>query len=228
MTTKVKQRINHVSSPGISMMKVHNNYIDAEQVTYEEVASVISNKDDPDMLCLTFRVWFIGLLLSASNGFVNQYFWYRSHNEFGLSSGLVILLSFLLGRLFDRILPTKCWSIGSQFRFSFNPGPFTFKEHILIFIMYRSSSHNISLSIPFDVQRLYYHQEPVKCIVGVIFCVSLSLMVFGIAGKFDGAKKDKVFNAYLKTIPNLPLHATHSAQTQIVPNWVTLSTVSFF
>ncbi|CAF1427936.1 unnamed protein product, partial [Rotaria sordida] len=38
-----------------------NNSNDDEQSPYEEVAVNISNKDDPTMLCLTFRSVFIGI-----------------------------------------------------------------------------------------------------------------------------------------------------------------------
>jgi hypothetical protein len=179
----VKQQIDHSGSLHTIMLDVHNNYIDAEEVAYEEVASVVSNKDDPTMLCLTFRVWFIGLLFVALQAFLHQYYWYRTDDRWVLNSDLVILLSFLIGKLFALRLPTKCWSIGSNYRFSFNPGPFTFKEHILIFAMYDTSYNDVNLATAFDVQQVFF-QKPVHSIIIIVFSVSLYLMAFGIAGEY--------------------------------------------
>jgi hypothetical protein len=140
------------------------------------------------MLCLTFRVWFIGLLFAALHAFCNQYFWYRTKDQYSLDSGPVIVLSFLIGKLFALILPTKCWFIGSRYQFSFNPGPFTLKEHILIFVMYSAPDYGVNLATPLDAQRLLY-STPVKHITGIVFCAALYLMVFGIAGKYVQLKK---------------------------------------
>ncbi len=178
-----EQLNNNSSSSNTTILDMHNNYIDAEQVAYEEVASVISNTDNPDMLCLTFRVWFIGLLFVVLQVFCNQYFWYRTH-WYTFGSGFVILLSFLIGKLFALLLPTKYWSIGRTYRFSLNPGPFMFKEHVLIFVMTDAAGYyGINLAVPFDIQRFYFN-KPVNYITGITFCTSLYLMVFGIAGKY--------------------------------------------
>jgi len=187
-TTTADQQINNADSADGTTHDVHNNYIDAEQIAYEEVASVVSNKDNPDMLCLTFRVWFIGILLSAIQAFISQYFWYRTRSGYYLEWGLVILLSFLIGKLFAWGLPTKSWSIASRYQFSFNPGPFSFKEHILIYVMFGAPSYGVDITSPFSIQRVYY-KTPVHYITGIVFCASLYLMIFGIAGKYLTTQK---------------------------------------
>ncbi|CAF1688760.1 unnamed protein product, partial [Didymodactylos carnosus] len=50
--------------------------IDADQSSYEEIAGVISNKDDPNMLCLTFRTWLIGLVFTTLQLITKEYFQY--------------------------------------------------------------------------------------------------------------------------------------------------------
>lgn len=104
-----------------------------EQSPYEEVAANVSNKDDPTMSVLTFRSWFLGLAFTCLLSFVNQFFWYRTSP---LVIGVLVaqLLSHLLGKLLAKILPTKKFQI-LRWTFSFNPGPFTVKEHCIITTM---------------------------------------------------------------------------------------------
>ncbi|CAF1592804.1 unnamed protein product, partial [Didymodactylos carnosus] len=40
---------------------VKSNYIDSEQASYEEIAGIVSNKDNQEMPCLTFRSAVIGI-----------------------------------------------------------------------------------------------------------------------------------------------------------------------
>lgn len=37
--------------------------IDAEDSPYAEVRASVSNIDDPEMPCLTFRMWFVGFIV---------------------------------------------------------------------------------------------------------------------------------------------------------------------
>ena len=184
-----KQRIIDSGSSDAIIMDVQNNYTDAEQVAYEEVASVISNKDDPTMPCLTFRVWFIGLLFSAVQAFIYQIDWYSLSDSLVIVKwGLIILLSFVMGKLLALLLPTRCWFIGSKYQFSLNPGLFSFKEHILIFVMLRALPDYLSLSTSIDIQQVYFDKS-VNYITGIVFVTSLYFMVFGIAGKYSKVQK---------------------------------------
>lgn len=104
-----------------------------EQSPYEEVAANVSNKDDPTMLVLTFRSWFLGLAFTCLLSFINQFFAYRTSP---LMVGVLVaqLLSHLLGKLMAKILPTKKFKI-FRWNFTLNPGPFTVKEHCIITTM---------------------------------------------------------------------------------------------
>ena len=104
-----------------------------DQSPYEEVAANVSNKDDPSMLVLTFRSWFLGLVFTGILSFINQFFWYRTSP---LIIGVLVaqLLSHLFGKLMARILPRREFKI-FRWSFSFNPGPFTVKEHCIITTM---------------------------------------------------------------------------------------------
>lgn len=113
-----------------------------EQSTYEEVAANVSNKDDPSIAVLTFRSWFLGLLFTCVLSFVNQFFYYRTSP---LVIGILVpqLLSHLLGKLMAQFLPQRKFRI-FQWTFTFNPGPFTVKEHCVITTMAATASVNFS------------------------------------------------------------------------------------
>jgi hypothetical protein len=112
--------------------------MDHQQSAYEEVAANVSNKDDPNILVLTFRSWLIGLTFTCLLSFVNQFFWYRTSP---LIIGVLVaqLLSHLLGKLMARFLPTRQWKC-FRWSFSLNPGPFTVKEHCIITTMANAAS----------------------------------------------------------------------------------------
>ena len=120
--------------------------IENEQSPYEEVAANVSNKDDPSMSVLTFRSWFLGLAFTCILSFVNQFFWYRTSP---LVIGVLVaqLLSHLLGKLMAKVLPKKKFKI-FRWSFTFNPGPFTIKEHCIITTM--ASTGAVSL-----LRRIY-------------------------------------------------------------------------
>lgn len=50
---------------------------DEEDSPYAEVRASVSNLDDPEMPCLTFRSWFLGLFFSVVFGATNMFFNFR-------------------------------------------------------------------------------------------------------------------------------------------------------
>ncbi|CAF3737962.1 unnamed protein product [Rotaria sp. Silwood1] len=75
---------------------------DDEQSPFEEVAANISNKDDPTILCLTFRSVFIGILLTCFDSVVFQFFAYRT-SPLDINIGLIILLAYMMGEFMAHV-----------------------------------------------------------------------------------------------------------------------------
>ncbi|CAF4465215.1 unnamed protein product, partial [Rotaria sp. Silwood2] len=125
---------------------LNNSNDDDEQSPYEEVAANISNKDDPTVLCLTFRSVFIGILLTCLMSIVAQFFNYRT-SPLDINIGLVILLSYMIGEFMSKILPEKFFNI------TINPGSFSMKEHALITIMATSGTNTAGSIDVITVQR---------------------------------------------------------------------------
>lgn len=54
--------------------------IEEEDSPFPEVRASVSNIDDPEMPCLTLRMWFIGLLLIMVTGYVTSPALYISYS----------------------------------------------------------------------------------------------------------------------------------------------------
>ncbi|CAF3601271.1 unnamed protein product [Rotaria sordida] len=157
----------------------NNNHNQNEQSSYEEVAANVSNTDDPNMSVLTFRSWFLGLIFTCILSFVNQFFFYRTSP---LSVGALVaqLLSHPLGKLMAKILPRRKFKI-FRWNFTFNPGPFTVKEHCIITTM-ATTATGIAYAIDvITIQQLFY-KRTVNFGIGVIFVITSQIIGYGMAG----------------------------------------------
>ncbi len=160
-----------------SISPLLNRSTNNNQSPYEEVAVNVSNKDNPEMLCLTFRAVLIGLILTCVVSFTTQFFALRtSPIEFHI--GIVILLSYMIGGIFSKILPEKI------FHLTLNPGSLSVKEHTLITIMAISGSSTYYGVESIIIQRLYYDYH-LSHFSGIFYLILMHLLAFSIAGIFN-------------------------------------------
>ena len=113
----------------------HQKYEDEDDSPIEEVRLTVSNYDDPTLPVWTFRMWLLGLLSCALLSFLNQFFSYRTEPLI-ISQITVQVASLPIGHFMAAVLPEKKFRLPGfgQRLFSFNPGPFNMKEHVLITI----------------------------------------------------------------------------------------------
>ncbi len=162
-------------------------FIDAEQSSFEETLGVISNTDDPSMLCLTIRSWACGLLFVIVYSIINQYFTYRTMSYI-MSSTIIVGISYPIGQFLAWILPKRTWFAGCRFAFSLNPGPFTMKEHTIIYNMvWLAAINTVPLNVFPQLQILSStgssNLPPMPhYAVGLLFVISAQLIGFGLAG----------------------------------------------
>ncbi|CAF4054141.1 unnamed protein product, partial [Rotaria sp. Silwood1] len=152
----------------------NSNDDDDEQSPYEEVAINISNKDDPTILCLTFRSVFIGILLTCLESCIVQFFAYRT-SPLDMNIGLIILLAYMMGEFMSKVLPEKIFNI------TINPGAFSIKEHALITIMATAGTTSAYAIEVITVERIYYNYY-VDHVNGILFILVMHLLAFSIAG----------------------------------------------
>lgn len=118
-----------------------NFFEDEEDSPYPEVRASVSNFDDPEMPCLTFRAMLLGVTFTLLGAAANTYFYLRYPAPL-LTPIVVQIITYPLGAGLARILPvtlydTPKWlqKMGAPSYWSLNPGPFNIKEHTVIIIM---------------------------------------------------------------------------------------------
>ncbi|KAF6766105.1 glutathione transporter [Ephemerocybe angulata] len=104
-----------------------------DESPYPEVRAAVSSVDDPLMPVNTFRMWFLGLFFVFAITFINQILAMRYPSVY--ITGIVVqLVSLPCGKALERILPKTVFNFFG-YKWSFNPGPFSIKEHVCITIM---------------------------------------------------------------------------------------------
>ncbi|KAJ2388807.1 hypothetical protein GGI05_003680, partial [Coemansia sp. RSA 2603] len=99
---------------------------------YSIVRSAVPPRDDQQILSLTFRSVFLGIVFSAALSFVNQLLWFKDV-PMSMSGFMIQIFSYPCGYLMARFLPAKEFTTFG-YKWSLNPGPFSIKEHALIYI----------------------------------------------------------------------------------------------
>ncbi|KAF7306551.1 OPT oligopeptide transporter [Mycena indigotica] len=128
-----------------------------DESPYPEVRAAVSSVDDPSMPVNTFRMWFLGILLTILLAGVNQVFAFRAPSVF-ITSIVGQLISLPMGKFLEWALPT------TQFKtfgyvWSFNPGPFNIKEHVCITVMINVAYIGAYATDVLATQQMYYHQR---------------------------------------------------------------------
>ncbi|KAF9407640.1 hypothetical protein BGZ76_006077, partial [Entomortierella beljakovae] len=135
-----------------------------------EVAAIVSNKDDPSLPTLTFRYWVMGIIFTALLAFVNQFFFFRT-NPMTLSSTVIQLIAYPIGKFMARVLPHGI----------LNPGPFNVKEHVLITMTANCASqaaYAVDITI---IQKVFYKQD-FGFLANLLLVFSTQMMGYGMAG----------------------------------------------
>ncbi|KAJ2442214.1 hypothetical protein GGI03_008239, partial [Coemansia sp. RSA 2337] len=156
-----------------------NEAEEEEDSPFEMVRAAVSNKDNSDLPCLTFRSWVLGIIFCAGLAFVNQFYWFRE-NSISLGGYVVQLLSFPLGYLMALVLPkTRFRTFGWEW--TLNPGPFNIKEHVIISIFAGTS---VSTAYGIDVvtiKKMWYKSE-LGFGPSILFILTSQVMGYSFAG----------------------------------------------
>ena len=81
----------------------------------------------------TIRAWTIGMLLCTVGSAVNMLLSLRNPS-ITLTTFVVQLIAYPLGLIWDLIFPDRVWNLWGL-KFNLRPGPFNFKEHVIIVVM---------------------------------------------------------------------------------------------
>ncbi|CAG8615839.1 7538_t:CDS:10, partial [Acaulospora morrowiae] len=139
----------------------------------------VSTKDDPKLPCLTFRFWVLSTFFTSLGATLSEFYYFRP-NGGDFSPFFVLLVSYVLGKWMERVIPTRKYRI-KQWEFSFNPGPFNVKEHVCIAISAAAGGGSAYATDIIAIQELFYHTS-VSFIKGFLLLMSTQILGYGLAG----------------------------------------------
>ncbi|ORY45751.1 OPT superfamily oligopeptide transporter [Rhizoclosmatium globosum] len=102
---------------------------------------IVPQTDDPSTPAFTFRAIFIGTIFCVLISFANTALSFRA-NAITVPPVVATILSYPLGVFFSKVLPSGF----------LNPGPFSLKEHVLIYVM--SSTSNANGGLPYGIDNV--------------------------------------------------------------------------
>ncbi|KAJ3067787.1 hypothetical protein HDU98_009025 [Podochytrium sp. JEL0797] len=152
-----------------------------ESDAYDIVDAIVSKTDDPLQPVLTFRVIVLGGLFAVVLAVVNTVFSFRS-TQFFINPYFTLLVAYPLGNLMYWTTSMRTYTLPYfRWRFTLNPGPFTFKEHCLIFIFARTGS-DPSYSLYNVITQKYILGQNISLFWCIVFTLATQLLGYGIAG----------------------------------------------
>lgn len=98
-----------------------------------EVRAVVPIVDDPEESCETFRSYFLGSIVTIVGTGLNCWFGARQPGIY-LSPLLAQFVVHPIGMAMAKFLPRQHFHLGGH-SFTFNPGPWTVKEHTIVTMM---------------------------------------------------------------------------------------------
>ena len=163
-------------------------YLEEEEDSpHPEVRASVSNIDDVDMPCLTFRSWFLGLFFTLLVSSVNVFFTFRYPAPI-VTPVIVQVISYPFGKALAQLLPATTFRVpkwmqklGFEDEFSFNPGPFNIKEHTVIVIMANAATGPAyALNFSLASQKFYGVRQGLA--FDFLLLLTTQLVGFGMAG----------------------------------------------
>ncbi|KAH9710957.1 oligopeptide transporter 1 [Citrus sinensis] len=173
---------NEITAPLIEASSADDPSVDVENSPIEQVALTVPTTDDPSLQTFTFRTLTLGALSCILLSFLNQFFWYR-REPLSISSISAQIAVVPLGYLMAKTLPKKVFFEGRRFEFTFNPGPFHVKEHVLITIFANAGAGNVYAIHIVSVLKLFYKKE-LTFLVALLVVITTQVLGFGWAGLF--------------------------------------------
>lgn len=149
---------------------------------YAEVRSVTDPYDDPNQAAETLRVYVIGIIWTAIGAFINQFF---SQRQPSISVNVAVTQLFMYpsGIFLSKILPCYTFRLKGM-KVNLNPGPWTYKEQMIVTIMYgtAAASNFVTSNIINQKLSMFYNSTNVGWGYQSLLSLTNAFMGFGLAG----------------------------------------------
>ncbi|KAJ3071049.1 hypothetical protein HDU98_005900 [Podochytrium sp. JEL0797] len=109
----------------------------------EHIEFIVPQTDDPSTPAFSFRAVLLGTIFAVALSFGNTALSFRS-NPFGIPATVAIIVSYPIGIFLAKVLPSGF----------LNPGPFSMKEHVLIYIIASNSG------TPYGIDNVVVQAHP--------------------------------------------------------------------
>ncbi|ORY46051.1 OPT superfamily oligopeptide transporter [Rhizoclosmatium globosum] len=150
---------------------------------FDMVDAIVPRTDDPMQPALTFRVILLGFIFSTALATINTVFTFRSFS-FTINSFCVVLIAYPLGNLMYWTISPRIYTLPYfGYQFSLNPGPFSFKEHTLIYIIANTAS-NPSYALYNIVTQKHFLGHDITLFWSIAFAIVSQLTGYAVAGLF--------------------------------------------
>ncbi|KAJ6084307.1 hypothetical protein N7486_011107 [Penicillium sp. IBT 16267x] len=149
---------------------------------YESVRAAARNTDDGET-ANTVRAWILGMLFTTIGSGLNMFLSMRSP-AISFPAIVVQLLVYPIGCLWARVIPTRKFNTFGV-EWTFNPGPFTIKEHTVITLM-----ANVSIGYAYCTDALLALKAPSLYNLDIgwgfelLFALSSQIVGISLAGIF--------------------------------------------
>ncbi|KAI0080041.1 OPT oligopeptide transporter [Panus rudis PR-1116 ss-1] len=150
-----------------------------DESPYAEVRAAIANTDDPSLPVNTFRMWFIGIVMTIVMSGFNHVMSLR-WPAVGISPLVIQLVTLPVGKLFEYTLPTRQFNTFG-YVWSFNPGPFNIKEHTVITVMSNLLYNDAYATLITAMQEKFYGQS-MPYSYRILLVLSTQLIGYAYAG----------------------------------------------
>ncbi|KAI5963485.1 uncharacterized protein KGF55_002365 [Candida pseudojiufengensis] len=174
---------------------------------YPEVRAVTFPYDDPSIPVETVRVYIVGIVWTAIGAVINQFFTERQPS-ISLAVSVVQVFSYPSGKLLEWILPKWKFKIG-KYSVNLNPGPYNYKEQVLVTIFCSVSggaTSYVSSNILMQKSKLFYNNQWVDFGYQVLLILSTNFLGIGIAGILRKVAVFPVQAIWPELLPSLALN----------------------
>lgn len=172
--------LNRVIEHGDKTEIIEADALFIEDSPYDEVRAAVRNTDGGEV-ANTVRAWILGMFFVTIGSGLNMFLSMRSP-AINFPAIIVQLLVYPIGCLWAKVVPTREFSLFGL-KWTFNTGPFTIKEHVVVVLM-----ANVSIGYAYSTDALLALQGKPFYNVNLgwgfqlLFTLSSQLIGIGLAG----------------------------------------------
>ncbi|KAI9197234.1 OPT oligopeptide transporter protein-domain-containing protein [Polychytrium aggregatum] len=164
--------ISTIDSDDVEQLDAHN--------AYAQVSAIVANTDDPSTPCFTVRALFLSTFFFVLTSVVNTVLSFRT-NAFGVPAYVSVICSYPLGILFAKFVPDVRFKLFGVEN-SLNPGPFSIKEHVLIYIMSNTGTPYGIDNVVGQVAPQYLGDTNITVWQSILWIIATQCLGLGLAG----------------------------------------------